>query len=181
VTTAQGGCPHGHAVGTATAFCPQCGVPLPAPSPAAPTCPYGHVAGPTDSYCRQCGTPLALTTRRASPATVPYPPLPPGYLSGGSGVASYAPGGALSAPRPTSGLAIASLVLSVVWFWWITSIVGLVLGIVALRQIKERDLRGRGLAIAGIAISSLALVSLLIVFVVAIASSSSASTSSMAL
>src|SRR4051794_13858906 len=70
----------------------------------------------------------------------------------------------------TSGLAIASLVTSIVGaiFCFVIAIVGLVLGIVALNQIKNSNgmQTGRGLAIAGIVIGALGIVvvALLIAF-----------------
>jgi hypothetical protein len=59
------------------------------------------------------------------------------------------------APRPhvtTNGLAIASLVLGIVWIYWIGSILALVFGYVALRQIRQSNgwQQGSGMAIAGI-------------------------------
>ncbi len=50
----------------------------------------------------------------------------------------------------TNGLAIASMVLGIVWLWWIGSILALVFGYVALGQIRQRHEGGRGMAIAGI-------------------------------
>ena len=52
----------------------------------------------------------------------------------------------------TSGMAIASMVLGILWIYWIGSIVALVLGYLALREIRQNPQRieGRGLAIAGI-------------------------------
>lgn len=62
-------------------------------------------------------------------------------------------------PPRTSGMAIASLVLGVlgIVFTLLTAIPGLILGIVALVQIKGsgRQLTGSGLAIAGIVLSIL--------------------------
>lgn len=52
--------------------------------------------------------------------------------------------------RPTNGMAIASLVLGILWLWWIGSILALVLGYKARRQIDETGEEGRGLATAGI-------------------------------
>ena len=84
------------------------------------------------------------------------PPGPPGQ---GTPVVTpvYAQG-----PKPkTSGMAIASLVLGIAGAisCGITSIVGLILGIVSLGQIKRSvgQLTGQGLAIAGIIVSSLSL------------------------
>lgn len=55
-------------------------------------------------------------------------------------------------PQSTNGFAIASLVLGIVWIWWIGSILALVFGYVGLSQIRRSGgyQGGRGLAIAGI-------------------------------
>lgn len=52
----------------------------------------------------------------------------------------------------TNGLAIASMVLGIVWIYWVGSVLALVFGYTARRQIDESDGRegGRGMAIAGI-------------------------------
>ena len=81
----------------------------------------------------------------------PLRPLP--GLSGRSG-----PG----YPHQTNGLAIASLVTSIVslpltvfcFIGLLVAIVAIVLGVVALNQIKQTYQQGRGLAIAGIAVGS---------------------------
>lgn len=52
--------------------------------------------------------------------------------------------------KTTNGLAIASMVLGIVWIYWIGSILALVLGYVARKQIRERNQNGDGMAIAGI-------------------------------
>jgi hypothetical protein len=71
----------------------------------------------------------------------------------------------------TSGLAIASLVLGIVWIFGLSSIVAIVLGLRAMRAIDASDgaVGGRGLAIAGIAIGIAGLASsgLLLAFVIA--------------
>ncbi|OBI50898.1 hypothetical protein A5707_00970 [Mycobacterium kyorinense] len=115
----------------------------------------------------------------------PYPPMPPQY---GGPPAGYSPGypppgGGPAGPPPpwypdpydpyraaaptgTNPLAIASLVASIVGFplflmcyigvgGWIA---GIVLGIVALGQIKQTQQNGYGLAVAGIAVGAVALV-----------------------
>lgn len=56
-----------------------------------------------------------------------------------------------------NGLAVASLVLGVVWIYWLGSVVAIVLGHVALRQIRSRSQDGAGLAIAGIVLGWLGL------------------------
>ena len=47
-------------------------------------------------------------------------------------------------------LALASLVLGMVWVYWLGSILAIVLGCIALRQIRGLRQTGAGLAIAGI-------------------------------
>ena len=66
----------------------------------------------------------------------PYPPQPYGY--------GYPP------PRRTNGLAIASMVLGILWLYWIGSILALVFGYTAKKQIRERGEAGGGMATAGI-------------------------------
>jgi hypothetical protein len=63
----------------------------------------------------------------------------------------------------TNGLAIASFVCSLIPVMFIGTILGLVFGIAALRQIKQSGQGGRGFAIAGVVISSatIALVSVI--------------------
>ena len=53
-------------------------------------------------------------------------------------------------PRPTNGFAIASLVLGILWIYWVGSVLALVFGYQAKRQIAERGEAGGGLATAGI-------------------------------
>lgn len=58
------------------------------------------------------------------------------------------------AATETNGFAIASLVLGILWLWWIGSILALVFGYIGKQQIDRSDgmQSGRGLAIAGIAL-----------------------------
>jgi hypothetical protein len=55
-------------------------------------------------------------------------------------------------------LAIASLVASVIWLCGIGSIAGIVMGVVALTQVKRTGEQGQGLAIAGIAVGAVTLI-----------------------
>jgi hypothetical protein len=50
----------------------------------------------------------------------------------------------------TNGLAVASLVLGILWIYWIGSILAVIFGHVALAQIDKRNQSGKGLAIAGL-------------------------------
>lgn len=65
------------------------------------------------------------------------------------------------APR-TNGLAIASVILGLVWMWWMGSIVAIVLGHLALGQIARSGGRqtGRGLAVTGLVLGYLGLAAL---------------------
>jgi hypothetical protein len=57
-----------------------------------------------------------------------------------------------SYPQDTNGYAVASLVLGIIWLWWIGSILALAFGYAARKQIAVSGGRqgGDGLAIAGI-------------------------------
>lgn len=80
----------------------------------------------------------------------PYPPgpfTPPGPW--GYGYGGYAQ------PVPVNGVAIAALVLGILCF---LPAVGLVLGLIALAQIKRKGERGKGMAIAGAVLSTVGLV-----------------------
>jgi hypothetical protein len=56
------------------------------------------------------------------------------------------------APKSTNGLAIASMVLGIVWVYWVGSILALIFGYVARGQIRSANgsQGGNGMAIAGI-------------------------------
>lgn len=52
-----------------------------------------------------------------------------------------------------NGLAIASMVLGIVWVYWIGSILAVIFGHVALNQLKNNPtMKGKGFAIAGVAL-----------------------------
>ncbi|GAA3830242.1 DUF4190 domain-containing protein [Streptomyces coacervatus] len=83
----------------------------------------------------------------------PYPqpyaaPGPYPYQPWGQGYSPY------NSPAPVNGVAIASLVLGILCF---VPAIGLVLGLVALAQIRRKGERGRGMAVAGAVLSSLGL------------------------
>jgi uncharacterized protein DUF4190 len=85
-------------------------------------------------------------------AASPYSAAPPGSLP----PQSYHPGYQMpyqpyaTPARATNAMAIASMVLGILWLYWIGSILALIFGYMALGQIKERNEAGRGMAIAGI-------------------------------
>ena len=115
-----------------------------------------------------------------TPPPPPPPPPPPGGAAQPSGwwLASdgnWYPHQHWSPPAParTNPFAITSLVLGVVWIYWVGSILAIVFGHVALRQIARSDDQesGRGMAIAGLVLGYLGLAAgaLMVAFVVAIA------------
>lgn len=95
----------------------------------------------------------ALRYPDPAPAVAPPPPpvAPAGAVVYGTPVTMVA-GGYIPVRRPTNGMAIASLVCSLVlpFIGWL---LGIVFGHIALSQIKQTGDEGRGLAIAGLAIS----------------------------
>ena len=92
-----------------------------------------------------------------------YPPTAqPGYPQGyGYGARPATPG--------TNGLAIASLVLGILWLYWIGSILAVIFGHIGLSQAKRTGQSGRGLAIAGLVLGyiGIAFLVLLIILVAA--------------
>lgn len=107
-------------------FCSKCGAPLNGAS-----------------FCASCGTPaVVVPSATATPTVSPTAPNPvyvtPQLPVGGS---------------RTNGMAIASLVTSLVCFGFL----GIIFGIVALNQIKSSagTQTGQGMAIAGIVIGSI--------------------------
>ena len=106
-------------------------------------------------------------------AAAPTPGVPP--------VAPYAYGAYPA--RKTNGLAVASLILSIVGFLWllplIGSLAGAIMGHIALGQIKRTGESGRGMALAGVIIgwAGVALVVLGVVLLFVIIAASAASSS----
>jgi hypothetical protein len=85
-----------------------------------------------------------------------YPPPPPGYPGAPGYYPVYDPYQRLPAPG-TNGKAIASLVMSVTG--WLCcaplALVGLILGVIALRETKRTGQDGYGMALAGTIIGGL--------------------------
>jgi len=106
------------------------------PGATGPQAPYdsGDLFSPRDPFTRQGPGPVG-------------PPGPPG-----------GPGRRASAPGKANSFAVASLILGLLGITVIGAIAGIVLGILALGQIRRTGQRGRGLAIAGLAFSALWLV-----------------------
>ena len=57
----------------------------------------------------------------------------------------------------TNGLAVASMVLGILWLWWVGSVWPSIFGHVSLSQIKRTDEDGRPMAIAGLIVGYICL------------------------
>ncbi len=104
----------------------------------------------------------------------PYGQQPPPYGQPGQPYGQpYGYGYPYAPPQRTNGLAIASMVLGILWLYWIGSILALVFGYVAKRQIRERGETGGGMATAGIVLGWVGVGFLALAVVLGIASSAS--------
>ncbi|MFE9609079.1 DUF4190 domain-containing protein [Streptomyces sp. NPDC006012] len=124
--------------------------PGPYPPDAHPQDPYAHGPYPQGPYPQG---PYSQGPYPQGPyGQQPYPHGPQGqppHLAWGAGLGPY------GQAAPVNGLAISSLVLGILCC---LPGVGLVLGTIALRQIKRRGERGTGLAVAGSVLSVIGLV-----------------------
>jgi len=83
---------------------------------------------------------------------------------------TYAPPPVYVQQQKTNGLAIASLVLGIVWVYWLGSLLALIFGLVARSQIRDAQGQqsGEGMAIAGIVLGIVGLASLLLLIIVGV-------------
>jgi hypothetical protein len=71
--------------------------------------------------------------------------------------------------RATNGMAIASMVLGILWLYWVGSILALIFGYIARSQIRQRNEGGNGMAIAGIVLGWIGVGTLILVIILAAA------------
>jgi hypothetical protein len=150
--------------------------PPPSAPPPAPPVPGWWLASDGNWYPPET-KPGAPMPYRAPPT---YGSAPPAYGSppvyGSTTPYGYTP---YQAPRGTNGFAIASMVLGIVWIYWIGSVLAIIFGFVAYSQIKERNQRGRGMATAGLILGFIGIgLLVLAVLVTALGSSSTVKFSS---
>jgi hypothetical protein len=105
------------------------------------------------------------------PYGLPGSPPPPPPFPGPYGQ-PYGYGFPYVPARRTNGCAIASMVLGILWLYWIGSVLALVLGYIARSQIRERGESGDGMAIAGIVLGWIGVGILALALVAGIGSSS---------
>ena len=103
----------------------------------------------------------------------PYGAPPPGGYPPPQGGYPQPYGYPYAPPQRTNGMAIASMVLGILWLYWIGSILALVFGYTAKKQIRERGEAGGGMATAGIVLGWVGVGFLLFGLFVGIISSSS--------
>ena len=155
--------------------------PVPPAPPAYDASPY--VAPPAPSYDTTPYPPAAEAPTYGAPthAAPTYGAQPVQTTPGAPPVMPYGYAGYAPARR-TNGLAVASMILSIVGFIWVLpfvgSIAGAIMGHVALGQIRRTGEAGRGMALAGVivgwaGIALLVLGVLFFVFVAAVSSTSS--------
>jgi hypothetical protein len=130
-----------------------------------PQAPAGWYADPQNPGQQRYWSGTAWTTGPPPPYP-PYPQYPPG-------VPPY-----LIRKQSTNGFAIASMVLGIVWIYWIGSILALVFGYIAKRQIAASNGAegGDGMATAGIVLGWIgiaALIALIVILIVVAATGSS--------
>ena len=123
-------------------------------------CSNGHQCPENVAFCPTCG--VAFGTPAPMSVGMPPPMAQVTYVQ-------------QIQTTSTNGLAIASMVLGIGWVWWIGSILALVFGFVARKQIRERGQRGDGMAIAGIVLGCVGAATLLL-FIILFAAGTHTST-----
>jgi hypothetical protein len=136
----------------------------PATSPPAPPVPGWWLASDGNWYPPQAGAGGAAPPAYGAPPQTygPPPSAPYGYTP-------YAQ------TQGTNGMAIASMVLGILWIYWIGSILAIIFGFIAMSQIKERNQAGKGMATAGLILGFIGLGTLILVIIFAVAVGSSSS------
>ena len=119
----------------------------------------------------QGGDPTPGYTWPPAGSPPPYPYPPPAGQAPWPG--PYPPPGQYPPPYPypypmyatpgTNGLAIAALVLGILWLYWVGSILAVIFGHIALSQIHHSRQGGRGLAIAGLVLGYVGLALLVLI------------------
>jgi hypothetical protein len=123
------------------------------PGPASQSPPPGWYTDPNDASTQRYWDGSQWTDNRT-----PAPAAAPGLVP---------PGQAVAMQTKTNGLAIASLVLGILWLYWVGSVLALIFGYVSKRQIDDSNgmQTGRGLAIAGIVLGWIGVAVLVILLI----------------
>ncbi len=83
---------------------------------------------------------------------------------------AYTSASTVGTAAKVNGFAIASMVLGIVWIYWIGSILAVVFGHISLRQIKQSNgaQTGRGMAIAGLVLGYVGVATLLVLIAIVV-------------
>jgi hypothetical protein len=108
--------------------------------------------------CTRCGATISPGTKFCPACGAAQPPDPggggmPGYVPAPQSLPAAAPPPyAAGVAQTTNGLAVASLVLGILWLFWLGSLLALIFGYIGKSQIDQSGgaQGGKGLAIAGI-------------------------------
>jgi type IV pilus assembly protein PilA len=119
-------------------------------------------------FCVKCGAPIGAQAGAPAPA----PTVPPQAVAGSPvspAPAAYAPARPAMGPVESSGKAVGSLICGFLFFIFPVAIVGVVLGHLALSDIRKSAgrLTGRGLAIAGLVLGYMGILFIPFVLIVA--------------
>ena len=101
-------------------------------------CPNGHTNAVGETSCGRCRTPIS------------------GYRQVGSTFTNdpRQHQNPIQTVSGTNGLAVASMVLGIVWIFWIGSLLAFLFGIVAISQMNESGQVGKGMAVSGIVLGA---------------------------
>jgi hypothetical protein len=131
-----------------------------------PTC--GSAVGQGANFCARCGSSLEAAAPVAPPTEqLPAPPAP----------APFVPPKSISAPArerlPVNGYAVASLVLGILWIYWVGSVLALIFGYIGQRHIKASngEQSGEGIARAGMILGWVGLGALVFILLTIVAHS----------
>jgi hypothetical protein len=129
----------------------------------------GGTSGPDDTREPPPLRPYGSSNVPDAPGPITPPPPPPYGAAPPTPAPPYPTQPQFIGYSRTSGLAVASLVLGIVWVFWVGSVLAIVFGHVALSQIKRSygALSGRGMAIAGLVLGYLGLATLALVIALA--------------
>jgi hypothetical protein len=137
--------------------------PPPGPPPLPPESQPGAVGGPPPGWWQASDG--NWYPPNSQPGYGPGPMPMPGPMPG-AGYGWVQQGYGMG--QRTNGLAIASMVLGILWVYWLGSILAVIFGHVALSQIKRQNQGGRGMAIAGLVLGYIG-IAVLVLGIIAVA------------
>jgi hypothetical protein len=89
------------------------------------------------------------------------PPPPPNYPPPGYGYGQPSPG--------YNGLAIASMILGIMWLYGVGAILAVIFALIAKRQIRERREKGGAMATAGLVLGIIGIAGIVLIVVLIVA------------